>query len=161
MDRRKHRLSIHKILAIPVEEIQQYKDAFDMFDKEGRGYISIDQFQRVLKNFGFELDKEKIKRMVSHLDQDKSGDIDFEELITIMKTRIVYEEDDDEMIIRAFKEFDKDKKGYITCEEFKYILKVYCQGFTDKQIEDIFNASDLNKDGKLDYKEYIQFWKKN
>ncbi len=149
-----------KVLAIPEEQRKEYKEAFDMFDKDGSGHISVEEIHRVMKNMGNEMSKEEIKSMISDLDQDGSGEIDFEEFITFMQRTAVQEDiSEEEEVIRAFQTFDKDGNGYLTCDEFKYILTNLGDKFSPEDVAEIFNEADLNHDGKIEYREFVDFWK--
>lgn len=148
-----------KVMDVPEDKLSEYKEAFDMFDKDGSGFISIDEIFSIMKNFGNPMTKGEIKKMISSIDEDGNGELDFEEFITFMK--MTDEDiDEDEAILRAFKAFDKDKNGYLSNIEFRYILTQLGEKFTDSEVDQIFVESDLNNDGKLNYKEFIEFWKK-
>lgn len=149
-----------KTLAIPEEKRQEYKEAFDMFDKDGSGHISVDEIYRVMKNMGMDMTKDEIKSMIADLDEDGSGEIDFEEFITFMQRTQVNEEiSEEEEVIRAFQTFDKDGNGYLTCDEFKYILTNLGDKFAEDEVMEIFKEADLNHDGKIEYREFVDFWK--
>ena len=42
--------------------------------------------------------------------------------------------------------------------ELKYILTSLGEKMSNKEVKEIFNNCDLNKDGKIDYKEFTKFW---
>ena len=51
----------------------------------------------------------------------------------------------------AFRVFDKDGSGYITLDEAKDILQRGENSISDEDLEDFFNQSDLDKDGRINY----------
>ena len=149
-----------KVLAIPPEKRSEYKEAFDMFNTSGNGKISPEEIYRVMKNMGNELALDEIKNMIVDLDEDESGFIDFEEFITFMQRTQVNEDiTEEEEVIRAFQTFDKDGNGWLSCQEFKHILCTLGDKFSPEEVDEIFKEADLNHDGKLDYKEFVDFWK--
>jgi calmodulin len=147
---------------ISEEERQQYKEAFDMFDDDNSGFITVNEIYRVMRNNGYEMPMEEIKAMVADLDDDNSGHITFDEFMKFMKkvkaddNSPLSEEDE---VLRAFQTFDKDKSGYISCLEFRHILCNLGDKLTSEEVDEIFKEADLNHDGKLEYKEFIDFWK--
>ena len=61
-----------------------------------------------------------------------------------------------EQIDKAFHSFDYDNKGYITEVDAKRILSQF--GFKDSEILSLIRAHDTNRDGKLQYEEFIHLW---
>ena len=142
------------------EKIAIYKQAFDMFDKEGNGSISADELYEAFKNMGNDFTIEQVNDMIKELDQNGSGAIDFNEFIGLVKKVNDTEEvDEEEAVIRAFRTFDKDRNGYLDCREFKYILTRLGDRFTEEEANEIFKEADLNHDGRIEYEEFVNMWK--
>lgn len=57
--------------------------AFTFFDKDGSGYITIDELQQACKDFG--LDEVKLDEIISEIDMDNDGRIDYNEFATMMR----------------------------------------------------------------------------
>ena len=151
-----------KKLDVPESKLKEYKEAFEMFDKDGSGTISVSEIRKILRNFGNQVTESEVKDMIKDIDADGSGELDFEEFVTLMEKKIVIEgEDDDDAILKAFKSFDKDQNGYITNSEFRYILTQLGEKFTDQEVDTLFKECDLDDDGKLEYAEFIEFWRKH
>lgn len=151
-----------KKLDVPKEKLDEYREAFDMFDKDHSGTISVDEISKIMKNFGNPMSKDDIREMIKDIDTSGDGELDFDEFVTLMQKQEVVEDDDDEdEVLRAFKSFDKDQNGYITNTEFRYILTKLGESFTDQEVDTLFRECDLNDDGRLDYEEFIEFWRKH
>ena len=147
-------------LDIPPEELEEYREAFELFDKDGDGEISTKEFLKVLKNLGQNVSKEEGENIMKDLDADGSGCIDFTEFVSYMKKQKVLEEiDDDDAVIKAFMYFDKDKSGSISMPEFRHILCELGDKFSNQECEEVFKEADLNNDGELQYREFVQFWR--
>ena len=131
-----------------------------MFDKDHSGTISIDEIAKIMKNFGNPMSKDDIKEMIKDIDTSGDGELDFDEFVTLMQRQEVVEDDDDE-VLRAFQSFDKDQNGYITNTEFRYILTKLGERFTDQEVDTLFRECDLDDDGRLNYEEFIEFWRKH
>lgn len=156
----KRTVTYQKKLDVPQEKLDEYKEAFDMFDKDHSGTISVDEIAKIMKNFGNPMSKDEIREMIKDIDTSGDGELDFDEFVTLMQRQEVVEDDDDE-VLRAFKSFDKDQNGYITNNEFRYILTKLGERFTDQEVDTLFRECDLNDDGRLDYEEFIEFWRKH
>jgi Ca2+-binding EF-hand superfamily protein len=60
--------------------------------------------------------------------------------------------------VRAlFEKWDKDGNGKISRAEMKQVLKELTDDFTEEQIDALFDAADSDKDGALDYQEFLDF----
>lgn len=66
--------------------------------------------------------------------------------------------EEDEVILRAFQEFDKADNGYITEDEFRFICTQLGQKLPESIVDEIIAISDLNQNGKINYKDLIDFW---
>ena len=62
-----------------------------------------------------------------------------------------------ERTIDAFEFFDTNKKGTITCREYFSIL-LGTKQFTEEEIQKIFDSSNLDMNGVVDYRKFYQFW---
>ncbi len=146
---------------IPESEIEEYKDAFNLFDKDGSGSIDHKEFFKVLKNLGQNVTKEEVDNIIKDLDQDNSGEISFDEFITYMKrVKVQQEQEEDDEIVKAFQTFDVDKDDKISNQEFIHILcNLGDDKFTKDECEELFKEADLDKDGYLNYREFISFWR--
>ena len=150
-----------KKLDIPEDKIAEYKEAFDMFDKDGSGTIDVGEIVKIMKNFGYPIKKSEAQRMISEIDDNGDGELDFEEFVTLMEKQTNYvDQTEEELVLAAFKSFDKDHDGKITNHEFKYLLTKMGDKFTDEELNLLFQESDLDINGTLDYQDFINFWKK-
>ena len=144
---------------------EKYKEAFDMFDSDGSGQISISEIRRLLKTFGQDVTRQEVVEMIKDIDDDNDGNITYEEFITLMTHQVVEETvindgfDEDE-VIKAFQKFDFNNSGTITLDEFKFILTKLGEKWTENRANEVFKLCDLNNNGELDYREFVQFWRK-
>ncbi|KAJ3041559.1 Calcium-binding component of the spindle pole body (SPB) half-bridge [Rhizophlyctis rosea] len=65
----------------PLEEI---KKAFQLFDDDGTGKISLRNLRRVAKEIGENLDDDELQAMIDEFDLDQDGEINEQEFIGIM-----------------------------------------------------------------------------
>ena len=153
-------VTITRKLDIPEDKIAEYKEAFDMFDKDKSGTISAVEITKIMKNFGNPVSKKEVDRMIAEIDTTGDGELDFEEFVTLMQRNISYiEESEEDLVLRAFKSFDKDHEGKITNYEFRYILTQLGDKFTDEECDTLFKECDLDNDGVLVYQDFINFWR--
>ncbi|PAA75410.1 hypothetical protein BOX15_Mlig004939g3 [Macrostomum lignano] len=77
--------------------LAQYREAFDSFDSNRDGRISIRELSAVMENLGESPSKKELKEMIKSVDGDGSGKIDFDEFIRMMEARTAQRMSDAEM----------------------------------------------------------------
>lgn len=65
-------------------EIRDLKEAFDLYDLDRNGRISANELHSVMKNLGEKCSVQDCKRMISKVDSDGDGCVDFEEFKKMM-----------------------------------------------------------------------------
>ncbi|KAG4066134.1 hypothetical protein HA402_010336 [Bradysia odoriphaga] len=63
------------------QEERELRDAFRVFDKHNRGYITASDLRAVLQCLGEDLDEDEIEDMIKEVDVDGDGKIDFYEFV--------------------------------------------------------------------------------
>ncbi|XP_022774798.1 calcium-dependent protein kinase SK5-like isoform X1 [Durio zibethinus] len=66
-----------------LEREENLVSAFSFFDKDGSGYITIDELQQACKEFG--LSDVHLDEMIKEIDQDNDGQIDYGEFAAMMR----------------------------------------------------------------------------
>ena len=78
----------------------------------------------------------------------------------MVKVRVKTEENEEDEIIKAFQTFDVDKDDHISNQEFRHILcNIGTDRFTQEECDEIFKEADLDNDGRLNYREFVAFWR--
>ncbi|KAL7743592.1 hypothetical protein ACLKA6_013397 [Drosophila palustris] len=78
------------------QEERELRDAFRVFDKHNRGYITASDLRAVLQCLGEDLDEEDIEDMIKEVDVDGDGRIDFYEFVHALGEPEDSQENDDE-----------------------------------------------------------------
>ena len=142
------------------EQIDEFKDAFMLFDQDGDGTITAVELGIVMRSLGQHPTDAELQDMVKEVDEDGGGSIDFTEFITMMgkKTKDIETEDD---IRAAFKVFDVDGNGYITEEEYRHVMANLGERVTNDEIEAMLGEADVDGDGRVSYKEFLNMMASN
>lgn len=69
------------------DSAQEIKEAFRVFDKEGKGFISAAELRNVMTNLGEKLTDEEVDEMIRDADIDGDGQINYEEFVQMMTTK--------------------------------------------------------------------------
>ncbi|XP_022081065.1 calmodulin-like [Acanthaster planci] len=63
---------------------QKIRDAFNVFDKNGDGYISAEELNEVMLNLGEKLTEAEINAMIQEVDTDADGKVNYNEFIKVL-----------------------------------------------------------------------------
>ncbi|KAF9653966.1 EF-hand [Thelephora ganbajun] len=63
----------------------EYRQAFEMFDEDGSGSISITELKEVFRSIGQKLDDEELELILKEADRDGDREIDYEEFLQMMQ----------------------------------------------------------------------------
>jgi calmodulin len=145
---------------IPKEVLSEYREIFDSYDINKNGKIERKEMKIILKKLGKNGTQEEIDeiwRAMNKIDSDST--ISFDDFIEFINrfnlTKNSMSTDD---IINAFQIFDRNHDGTISINEFKHILMDLGQKLSEKEVEEIIQDIDFNEDGKLNYREFVEFW---
>jgi calmodulin len=135
------------------EKIAEFRCAFELFDKDKDGTITIKELGTVISNLGQKASEEDLLEMIKEVDDNKNGNIDFEEFLALMSSKM-RDNDSEEEMMEAFKVFDKDGNGYVGKNDFKQVMEVLGEALTPEEIEEIMKDWDEDADGQLNYDEF-------
>ena len=137
-------------------QVQEFKEAFDIFDVDRGGTITSDELAEVMKSLGQKPTKERLAAMVNEIDADGDGEIDFAEFLTMM-LRQMNDGDPEKELRDVFAVFDKDQSGTISAGELKSVMRIVGEKLTEQEIEDAIRLADTTGDGEVDYDEFVSF----
>merc|ERR1712038_1171474 len=101
----------------------------------------------------------EIKKMISDIDKDGSGTIDFNEFLEMMTTKMS-EKDSREEILKAFRLFDDDETGFITLKNLRRVAKEIGENMTDEELQEMIDEADRDGDGQVSEEEFLRIMKK-
>ncbi|CAL0320559.1 unnamed protein product [Lupinus luteus] len=70
--------------ALNEDQIAEFREAFCLIDKDSDGFISVDELLTIIHSLDLNPIKEEIQDMISEVDIDGKGSIDFVEFLNIM-----------------------------------------------------------------------------
>ncbi|XP_064374129.1 centrin-2-like isoform X2 [Dromaius novaehollandiae] len=104
---------------------------------------------------GCELRKEEMKKIISKVDEDGSGKINFESFLQVM-TQKMAEPCSKEELLKAFKLFDHDGTGKISFEKLKLVAVEVGEDIMDEELQEMIDEADLDGDGQVNKQEFLR-----
>jgi calmodulin len=141
------------------EKFVECKEAFNLFDKDKDGSISTVELRDIMEALGAHPTERELAEVVNRLDTNKNGKVEFDEFVMLFEQN-VRNPGVEENLIDAFRMFDKDGNGKINAKEFKEAMTSFGDKLTEDEAEEMISQADLNRDGTIDYKEFVKFMTK-
>lgn len=141
------------------DEIEEIKEAFDLFDTDGSGSIDPKELRAAMQSLGFEAKNQTIYQMITDLDKNKSGNIDFEEFLDMMTARMS-DKDTREDINKVFRLFDDDTSGSITIRNLRRVARELGETMTDEELQEMIERADSNGDGAVSMDDFYNIMTK-
>jgi len=147
----------HKPLTLIDAQVkdEELKAMFNSIDKDGDGFFSADDLFVFFKTNPGETRPDgeienEIKKIMGEADVDRDGKINYAEFVK-------YDAQMQENGLKAFfSSIDKDGDGFISADElFGYYKTNLGEDFPRGAIDQMMGEADKNKDGKLNYEEFV------
>ncbi|XP_052103934.1 neo-calmodulin-like isoform X1 [Mytilus californianus] len=140
--------------------VSDFKEVFELFDKDGDGTITIKELDTVMRSLGQNPTENEVKEMVQKVDKDGNGTIEFPEFLQ-MATDMMKSVDLADEVRDAFRLFDKNGDGYVTAPELKTILSNNGEKISDEELDAMVKDADVDGDGKINYEEFVSMLEGN
>ncbi|KAL5007930.1 hypothetical protein ScPMuIL_013511, partial [Solemya velum] len=137
------------------EQVDEFREAFSLFDKDGDGTITTKELGTVMRSLGHNPTESELQDMINEVDADGNGTIDFSEFLAMM-ARKMKDQDTDEELKEAFRVFDKNGDGYISASEFQHVMASLGETLSEKEVDEMIREADLDGDGLVNYDEFVK-----
>ncbi|XP_052767250.1 uncharacterized protein LOC128208014 [Mya arenaria] len=142
-------------LQLTDEQIEDFREAFGLFDREGKGSITVDDLKAVLRSLGKNPSDEELVEMIREVDDDESGTIEFPEFLTMMVRKVKAPETEKELI-DAFRVFDHLNNGFVSVTEMRHVLANLGERLTVTEINELCRVADAGGVGQVNYVDFVK-----
>merc|ERR1711977_681578 len=115
--------------------------------------------RRAMKKKPGQLSDEQLKKMVTDVDNDGNGTIEFVEFLGMMTAKMG-EKDTREDIEKVFKLFDDDNTNKISSRNLARVAEELGENIDDEELQDMINQADRDGDGEINLDEFYRIMKK-
>ena len=137
------------------EQIADFKEAFSLFDKDGDGIIKISELALLIRSLNQNPTNAEIKEMITEIDPEQTGILDFPEFISLMARRIK-DVNPEEELREAFQVLDREKSGFVSSHEVKHLVSKWGEPFSEEEAEQMIKEAEPDADGQIRYEDFIK-----
>jgi len=117
------------------------------------GSIELNELKQVMKKLDQNPTEGELIEMINSVDDNGDNEIDFNEFLVLMKSRIG-EKDPDKELRDAFNVFDSDGSGSIDRKELKRLMKKLGQALSDMELDAMMDEVDTDGNGEISFAEF-------
>lgn len=145
------------------EFVKELSDAFEFFDLNGDGKLSLKELGTVVRSLGDEVAEEDLKNLIQRVDSDGDGQLDLSEFIDLntqascssTESSSSSEEAENFALAAAFNKFDGNKDGFISAEELHRVLAAFGDDrFSLEECQHMIKSVDDNDDHVMSLREF-------
>ena len=140
---------------IPDSRLKDFRNAFELFDKDKDGTITVKELANVMKTLNQDPSEHELAEMINEVDIDGNGAIDFDEFVQLMNRRCK-ETDAEEEVINAFKVLDKEGGGMISSSELRHLMTTLGDKLTEDEVDEMIREADFDGNGVINYEEFVR-----
>jgi len=136
------------------DQIQEFKEAFNMIDQNRDGFIDKEDLHDMLASLG----KDPTDRYLEDMMKEAPGPINFTMFLTMFGEKL-NGTDPEDVIRNAFACFDDNNSGKLNEEYLRELLTTMGDRFNDEQVDDMFREAPIDSAGDFDYGEFVKILK--
>ena len=145
-------------MVFTIQQIEEYERAFKLFDKNGNGKISANELSVVLKSLNHNVRDREVSDMINEVNGLETGEISFETFLSLMESKLENINLEEELR-EAFRVFDNNNSGYISSARLKHVMECLGEDVTAKDAEDMIREADIDKDGLVNFEDFVKMMK--
>ena len=137
---------------------QDYITAFERFDKDYDGFISIDDLSEIMQKIGSPINEGELQDVKGEINPNDNSIFDLKEYMSIMERRNK-DKDCDEDLLTLFKIIDKDENDLIGPTELLNFMDALGHKVSPEETEEMIKEYDEDGDGYCNFKEFVKMIK--
>ncbi|KAI5698136.1 hypothetical protein M8J75_002170 [Diaphorina citri] len=133
--------------------------AFEAFDQEKKGSIPTDMVGTIMEMLGHPQSQEALNEIIKEVDEDGSGELEFNEFCTLAAKFLEEEEENPEAmraeLREAFMLYDREGNGYITTDVLREIISELDPNLDYEELNEMIEEIDSDGSGTIDFDEFM------
>ena len=137
------------------EQIEEFREAFSVFDPESKGYIQTKELGNVLRSLGIYITNEEKNEFIEKYVSGIEDNIYFHDFLKIIFQKISDTKVDEELF-EAFNIFDYQKRKEIDIDKFEEEFKTYLPEVSDTEVKEICQYLKHSNSNSINIQEAVQ-----
>lgn len=133
--------------------ISELRNIFALMDRDERGKVSTKEIEQLLNSQNCYPNEAELGEMITEMDFDRDGEINFEDLVTYCSQRRSscsasnsYGE-----LKRAFDFLDYNGDGYVSATDLRHVMHMMGRDVTEEEAERMLAEVDAAASGRISY----------
>ena len=135
------------------------REVLDLYDPDNEGFVKSREIAKILRAMGRTLEDDDEQNFLQAADPENTGKISKDDFLETVEAMFSLAKEEVNELLDAFKVFDLKNTGKISVKNFKKVLIDFGQDFKEEEVEDLLKYIDVDRDGNINIKDFIQVWK--
>mmetsp|Transcript_1451 Transcript_1451/g.3280 ORF Transcript_1451/g.3280 Transcript_1451/m.3280 type:complete len:314 (+) Transcript_1451:1045-1986(+) len=141
--------------------VETLQEMFNNFARHKEGVLDKKEFSAMMQLMSPEMSEADIDNLFLEVDFDRSGEVEFEELVDVMLALRAEKTSAKDLAERLWTLFDADGIGFVDIAEVTVVLQKMGAKWDASNIQQFFIEVDKDGSGKIEKEEFLEFVEKN
>ncbi|KPM05121.1 calmodulin, striated muscle-like protein [Sarcoptes scabiei] len=130
-----------------------YKEIFEIFSR-GKKSFGIKELGEIMQTYGMRPSELELQDMISQLDYNASGEVEFKEFKDFITHKIRRQEAEDQLR-EAFSLFDFDGNGYVFTKDLREAMSKLGERLSNGEIDEMLSGINCENEEEINIDEMI------
>lgn len=145
-------------LKLSVKEMQEYQEAFNFFDTDKDGYVSLSDVGRLMRSVGLFPSESELQQLTTMTSRNK---VDFSEFLNLASNCVVDASINENQMRESFRMFDNFGNGLVNLMQMRNALQNMGEKLRDDEIDELIREADIDAEGYVNYEDLVKILCRN
>lgn len=144
---------------LSLEEIEELREAFDLFDVDGTGYVDGTELKTAIEQLGY---RDRNPIIYEAVERMNGRQVSFDQFLDLMTTRITdsSRREDIEKVFRLFVGGRPASSSFITVDDLRRVAKELGESLSEQDLREMIDRADIDGDARVSVDEFVAIMSK-